>query len=155
MHLGGIWEASTLGFPPWPQRCWRNWIPWHPFDTRGLLLGTPWTFLGTFFDAPGAPWHPMDSPWHQLLASRGSPLAPHGHPLAATLALLCKRLKNDQKNHYFELHFWCVFGKGVHAIRPRRRSPNPHFAHCSALDFKTSNKAKDQNALWTRGGGHL
>ena len=86
-HLGSILEASTLGFPPWPQRCWRNWIPWHPFDTPGLLLGTPWTFLGTFLmpRAPlgtpwtalginfwlhgAAPWHPMDIPWQQLWPS--------------------------------------------------------------------------------------
>ena len=108
-------------------------------------MDIPWHL----FDAPGAPWHPMDSLWQQLLASRGSPLAPHGHPLAATLALLCKRLENDQKNHYFELHFWCVFGKGLHAIRPRRRSPNPHFAHLSALHFETYRKAKGGNAEWT------
>ena len=115
-HLGGIWEASTLDFPPWPQRCWRDWIPWHPFDTPGLLLGTPGTFLGTFLmpRAPlgtpwtalginfwphgAAPWHPMDIPWQQLW------------PSSVNVS------KIMEKKHYFELHFWCVFGKGVHAI---------------------------------------
>ena len=72
-HLGSISETSTLGFPPWPQRCWWNWIPWHPFDTPGRLLGTPWTFLGTILVSQGAPWHPMDIPWHRLLASPGTP----------------------------------------------------------------------------------
>ena len=128
--------------------------------------------LASFWCPGGPAWHPMDIPWHHFgtpgrpFAPHGHPLAatfgltwhpfaPHGYPLAATLALLCKRLKHNQKDHYFELHFWCVFGKGVHAIRPRRRSPNPHFAHFAALHFKTSKKAKDRNALWTRGEGIL
>ena len=59
--------------------------------------------------------------------------------------------KKYEKKHYFAFHFWCVFGKGVHAIRPRRRSPNPQFAYFSALHLKSSKKPKNSNPLRTRG----
>ena len=68
---------------------------------------------------------------------KGSPKAPLGSPLDPKGSPRTPRYRKYQKDHFFEVTFGALSGKGAHAIRPRLCSPNTYYRHLCCHIFGT------------------
>ena len=90
-----------------------------PRATQGIPKGSKKHPKGSKRHPKGSPKAPLGSPWNP----KGSPRTP--------------RYRKDQKNHFSEVTFGALSGKGAHAIRPRLCSPNTYYRNLCCHIFGT------------------